>query len=176
MFSHHSHFLETCGGGCYPESVCLLVPLSSVQVFRTCARADTAASVSHPVSHNEEKHSLDVFTHTAFVYMFTVSGCAHHVKDTAETVCIKHEPGQRDRKPSKIYKFKMLCFLSSLRLSSKVFHSLLHIACPLFEGSRVGGGSLEAWWFSERGGTMFCLHELPVNLLIKHANSRNCSW
>lgn len=52
-------------------------------MFRTCARAGTAASVSHPVSHNEEEHSFDVFIHTAFVlllYMFTVSGRAHHVK------------------------------------------------------------------------------------------------
>lgn len=37
------------------------------------ARAGTAASVSCPVSHNEEEQSFDVF-HTAFVYMLTVSG------------------------------------------------------------------------------------------------------
>lgn len=49
-------------------------------MFRTCARAGTVASLSHPVSHNEEEHSFDVFIHTAFVYVFTVSGHAHHVK------------------------------------------------------------------------------------------------
>lgn len=57
-----------------------LVTTDSIQVFRTRARAGTSASVSHPVGHNEEEQRFDVFIHTAFVYMLSVSGCAHHVR------------------------------------------------------------------------------------------------
>lgn len=57
----------------------LLAQPGSIQVFVTCARAGSAASVSRPVSHNEEEHSFDVFIHTASVYVLTVSGRTRRV-------------------------------------------------------------------------------------------------
>lgn len=53
----------------------------SVRVFiRTCARAGTAAGVSHPSSHNEEGRRLDLFIRVTFVSTLAVSGCAYRVK------------------------------------------------------------------------------------------------
>lgn len=76
-----SHFLKTLGGLSLSWRGSTLVPPGGIQVFRTRASAGAAASVSHPVSHNEEEHSFDVFIHTAFVYMLSVFWlCTLHVK------------------------------------------------------------------------------------------------
>ncbi len=60
--------------------------------------------------------------------------------------------------------------------SIMIFSCLFSTNFSNFQGSSVGVVSLEAWWFRWRGGTMFSLHELPANPLIKHANGCNCSW
>lgn len=132
--------------------------------------------LSHSASHNDEEHSFDVFIHTAFVYIFTVSSCAHHVKRH----CCNSMHQRQPRSMGQSFRWKNIYvyayYLFPMRLSSTMLFSQCSHKLPTLRGSGVGVGSLEDWWFSQRGETMFCLHELPVNLLIKHANGCNCSW
>lgn len=92
----------------------LLAQPGSIQVFLTCARAGTAASVSRPVSHNEEEHSFDVFIHTAFVYVLTVSGRTHHVTRLRCGSLYQTQPRSMAQKAKQIVKSKSKVFLLSV--------------------------------------------------------------
>lgn len=76
-FSHHLYSLKTRSG----SENGALVRLSGILKRAGLVPELALLSVSlPPASHNDEEHSFDVFIHTAFVYMFTISGRAHHVK------------------------------------------------------------------------------------------------
>lgn len=69
-----SHVLETRRGLNVSDKGLLLLALGSIQGFMTCTGASAAASVSQPVSHDQEEHSFDAFIHAAFLFR------AHQVK------------------------------------------------------------------------------------------------
>lgn len=114
-------------------------------MFRTCARAGTAASVSQPVSHNDEEHSFDVFIHTAFVYMLTVSGPAHHVKRQCCDRLHHTQPGLMEQTAKQNGKKKNEVILLSVSYEDKQHNGVLpaspQIAHLLRQcGSWISGG------------------------------------
>lgn len=104
------------------------------------------------------------------------------IKQTAKKNITKKNLGQWDSQAKKKKRkvsyliYLSLIYLFPLRLNSTIVLFMLPPNCTNLMreecGSWISGGLV----VEARGGTMFSLHELPVNLLIKHANGCNCSW
>lgn len=105
--------------------------IGTIQVFRTCARAGAAAaSVSHPVSHNEDEYSFDVFIHTAFVYMFTDSGRAHDVK---RHCCDSVHQTETQPRSNGTERHAKQVILLSVSYEAKQYNGTLPANCPPLE-------------------------------------------